>query len=153
MALDIRTIRDRLVSHAMALGRFETVVAHAPDAIPLTGVHAAVEFDRIAPARRSSGLNVTSVVMTFGVTVYASIDQEPADDIDTAIVEAADALLAAYVAGFTLGGAVRNVDVRGEQGGEGLTAVGDYVAVGGVNARVIMIGVPLVVNGVWSEAA
>lgn len=155
MALDIRNIRDGLVSHAMALGQFDSVNAHAPDALPGTGVHAAVEFDRLVPAR-SSGLASTSAVLVFTVSVYASLNQEPADDVDTQVVDATDALLAAYVGDFTLGGLVRMVDVRGatQAGGStgaGLTARAGYARVAEVEVRVVTITVPLVVNDLYDE--
>lgn len=155
MALGIRTIRDALVSHALTLGRFDAVNAAAPEAIPGTGVYCAFEFDRLTPAR-SSGLSSTSMIVAFAASIFASLNQEPADDIDALVVEAADALIAEYVGDFTLGGLVRCVDVRGSEaaggGGGGLTARGGYARVGDVNTRVVTVNVPMVVNDLYDEA-
>lgn len=156
MPLDILTIRDALVSHAMTLGVFDTVNAHQPDAIPGQGLHCAFEFDRMSPAR-SSGLSSTSMTVVFTASAYASLTQEPADDIDALVVGAADVLLAAYVGDFTLGGLVRMVDVRGsEQGGggsgAGLVARGGYARVADQDVRVVVITVPLIVNDIYPEA-
>lgn len=153
MALDFRGIRDRLVSHALATGSFDSVNAHAPDAVPGTGVHAVVEFSRMkrARGRAGSGLAAASMLVVLTVSVYLSLDQEPADDIDPRAVEAADALYAAYIADFELGGNVRCVDVGGSQGVE-MDAAAGYARVGGVEVRAVTLTVPVIVNDIYAES-
>lgn len=150
MALDFRTIRGALIDHALTSGLLDSVNAHAPDVIPGTGVHATVEFVRMKPA--ASGLASTSLLIVFAVSVYLNIEQEPADDIDPRAVDVADALFAAYIGDFELGGNVRCIDVRGSEGTE-LTADAGYVDLGEVKARAIVITVPIIVNDVYVEAA
>jgi hypothetical protein len=144
VALDFRTIRNTLISHALASGQFDSVNAHPPDAVPGTGVHAIVEFASMR--RASSGLASTSMRVVLTVSVYLSVEQEPADDIDPRAVDAADALYAAYIGDFELGGNVRNIDVTE------LAADAGYARVGGVELRAVVIAVPVVVNDVYAEA-
>jgi hypothetical protein len=154
VALDFRGIRDRLVSHALASGHFDTVNAQKPTSVPNTGVNAMVEFGRMkrARGRAGSGLSATSVLLVVTVSCYLSAEQQPADDIDPQAVAAADALLAAYVGDFELGGTVRHIDVGASQGVE-LDAAAGWARVGGVDVRAVVVTVPMVVNDVWSEAA
>jgi hypothetical protein len=89
---------DALVSHALASGLFETVNGHEPvNAPPGTGLTAGVWASRIDPIR-TSGLQATSLRVTFSVRVYSSADTEPLDAIDPNVLAAVCALMAAYSA-------------------------------------------------------
>jgi hypothetical protein len=80
---------------------------------------------------------------------------EPLDDVDPAVVGAADALLRRYVGGFTLGGLVSNVDVRGAAGVP-INMASGWMKLGGDSGgryRSMIITVPLVVNNLWDEVA
>ncbi|MCK9929429.1 hypothetical protein MXD62_19970 [Frankia sp. Mgl5] len=156
MALGIRQIRDALISHLMVLGVFDTVSARAPDALPGTGVHGLVAFNRMVPAR-SSGLDATSMVPIFTVFVLVPLEQEPADDIDIVLLEATDPILASLIGDFTLGGLVRMVDVRGSEQSGGGTGAGLTVQTGHMTFpdqryRFAEITVPLIVNDIYPEA-
>lgn len=156
MALGVRQLRDALISHMQALGVFDTVSARPPDSLPGTGVHGLVALDRIIPAR-SSGLASTSLVVIFAVFVLVPVEQEPADDIDVVLVDATDTVMAALVGDFTLGGLVRQVDVRGSEqagggSGAGLTVRTGHMAFPDQRFRFAEITVPLVVNDIYTEA-
>lgn len=150
MTLATRNIIDAVVTHAMSLGKFSQVNAHEPKNAPGNGLHCAIWADRIGGIR-SSGLDSVSARVTFSVRVFQSMQAEPADDIDVAIVDAVDALMGAYAADFTLGGLVRQVDLIGSDG-PGLEAIGGYITVDSIEFRVFTITLPLIVNDLWTEA-
>ncbi|MGV9803925.1 hypothetical protein ACWDTP_38420 [Mycobacterium sp. NPDC003449] len=151
MALDILGILDAVVSHALASGYFEQVNQHEPKNAPGLGLTAAVWADRVDTVR-SSGLDSTSVRLLFNVRLYTSAEGEPADAIDPNLMTALDALMRAYVGDFTLGGLVREVDVRGIHG-IGLEARAGYLQHDAALLRVMTIALPVVVNDLWDEVA
>ena len=115
MALDVQGILDAVASHALASGYFERVNTHEPANAPGYGLTAAVWVDRMDTVL-SSGLASTTGRLVFNIRLYTSMQQEPADAIDPNMTAAADALFRAYIGDFTLGGLVRQVDVRGSTG-------------------------------------
>lgn len=151
MALDIDSILDAVVSHALASGYFDQVNSHEPKNKPGSGVTCAVWVDAVRPAV-SSGLASASVLLTFNVRLYTSMLQEPQDAIDPQMMKAIDALFAAYAGDFTLGGYVRKVDVFGA---EGLPLGGQagYLSQDQTLFRVFTITLPVVVNDIWDEVA
>lgn len=151
MALDILGILDAVVSHALSLGRFEAVNGHEPKNAPGLGLTAAVWADRVDTVR-SSGLDSTSVRLLLNVRLYTGAEQEPADAIDPNLMTALDALMRAYVGDFTLGGLVREVDVRGTHG-IGLEARAGYLQQDAALLRVMTIALPVIVNDLWDEVA
>lgn len=152
MALQIADLMDKAVSHAMACGHFELVNGHEPVNQPLnSGLTAAVWAEQITPVR-SSGLNSTSVLVVLQIRVYSSTKTEPLSAIDPTTVAAVDALCSAYVGDFTLGGLVRQVDIRGQHGVR-LEVRAGYLQQSGDVYRVMTITLPLVVNDLWEETA
>lgn len=150
--VDITGILDRIVSHAMASGQFERVNQHEPKSAPGNGLHCAVWAQRIGPDRRGSGLASTSAHLIFNIRIYMSMVSEPQDAIDPAVMAAVDALMAAYAGDFTLGGLVRNVDIRGIDGIP-MTAEAGYLNQDNKIYRVMTITLPVLVNDAWAEAA
>lgn len=151
MSLGISTILTRVADHGRAAGTFERVVIGEPKSPPGEGRTMAVWTEPAAPA--SSGLASTSLAVRFTVRVYVPY-AEPRDteNVELAAVEAADVLMAAYNGDFSLGGAVRNVDIFGEHG-QALTVTPGYVTLNQTIFRVMDINLPLVVNDVYDQAA
>jgi hypothetical protein len=150
--LAIGDILDKVASHAAAGGWFDTVNSYEQlENAPGRGLTAAVWVDDIAPIR-GSGLDSTSVRLAFYVRIYTGIEGLPRDVIDPNMTAATDALLRAYIGDFTLGGLVRQVDVRGAYG-PGLQARAGYINQGGAVSRVMTITLPLIVNDLWDEEA
>jgi PKD repeat protein len=152
--LDAAGIIDKVVSHALASGRFRTVNGHEPKSAPDTGSGqpaAAVWAQSIEPARGQSGLYLTSIRLVLNVRIYESMLAEPQDAIDPAIISAADALLAAYTGDFTLGGTVREVDLLG-QTGVPLSAQAGYLNQDNKLFRVFTITLPLLCDNVWEQS-
>lgn len=149
MSLSVTQIFDAMVSHALSSGRFDSVERHEPKAKPGNGVHAAVWVQSVDPIR-ASGLGSTSGRVEISIRIYMNMLSEPQDDIDRAILEAADALLAAYSGDFELGGLVRSVDLLGAYGAP-LSGRGGYIRQDNTLYRVMVLTVPLIVNDIWTQ--
>ena len=141
---------DALVTHAQASGRFETVNSHEPKSAPGNGLRVAIWADKVTPVR-TSGLNITSALVTLMVRVYSNMVSEPQDAIDPEIVGAVDVLMAAYSGDFELGGLAREVDLLGAYGA-GLSAQAGYLNQDGRLYRVVTITVPILVNDAWTQS-
>jgi hypothetical protein len=152
MALDIASILDAVVSHALASGCFEQVNGHEPKDAPPAGLTAAVWPQTLGPARGSSGLASTSVRIGLTVRLYSGLTQEPGDAIDPAMVAALDTLMAAYSGDYDLGGLVREVDLLGAFG-DPLGGQAGYLVQAGEAYRVWDITLPLICNDLWDQEA
>ena len=153
MALDIDTLLNELVSHALASGYFDAVNTHEPDNSPGNGLTCHVILDRVNPIN-ASGLDFTSVRAAFLFELIYPVTALPRDQSENEIVKAMDALMQLFTGDFTMGGNVRGVDALGAYG-EGLSAVGGYTSYdqGGSWYRNIEITVPLIVDNVWEQVA
>lgn len=149
MSLPITDITDRVVSHAMGLGLFETVNEAEPKNAPGHGLTCAVWTEHIGFIR-SSGLASGSARLVFNVRIYSNINAAPDEAIDPEMLNAVDRLFAAYAADFTLDGLVRHVDLLGAHGVP-LAAQAGYWLVEGGEYRVMTIVLPLIVNDLWTE--
>ncbi|MFE2346485.1 hypothetical protein [Kitasatospora cineracea] len=152
MALDIDSILDRIVSHALASGFFEQVNGHEPENAPGAGLTAAVWVDHVQPALSSSGLNSSSALLVFNVRLFTRMRQEPQDGIDPALMKALDVLFTAYAGDFELGGDARMVDLRGAEGAP-LSARAGYLNQDQQLFRVFTITLPVIINDAWDEVA
>jgi hypothetical protein len=149
--IDITTILDKVVSHAMATGKFERVNTHESSNPPGNGLTCEIWSDLIRPIP-GSGLDSVSVTVLFMVRIRMPGQTEPADQIDPAMIGALDVLCAAYVGDFTLGGSVRHVDIFGIYG-QGLEArAGWLIQDSATQYRIVDIFLPLVVDNAWTEA-
>lgn len=147
--MDVTTLFDRLASHAATLGVFDRVNTHEPTNAPGQGYTAALWVNAIAPVR-ASGLNSTSVRVEFMIRLYTPYQTKPLDALDPEVLRNTDLLMAAYSGDFTLGDAVRQVDLLGTYG-VGLSAAAGYVNISGTLMRVMTITLPVIVNDVWEQ--
>lgn len=152
MTLNTQAIVDAAQSHAMASGWFERVNGHEPKNAPGSGLSAAVWVQELRPSLRRSGLNRTSAVLTLNVRVYTSMLSEPQDAIDPTVMNAVDALMAAYSGDFNLGDADRTVDLLGSEGVP-LSALAGYDQIDGKVYRIVTITLPVIVNDSWEQVA
>jgi hypothetical protein len=150
--MESEAIIEAVASHAMASGYFERVNQFEPKSSPGTGLVGSVWVNSIGPQVGASGLNRTSVRFTVNVRVYTSMLAEPADRIDPQLMQAVDALLAAYSGDFTLDGLVRNIDLLG-MGGPPLGAEAGYVEIEKKLFRIMTITVPMILSDVWEQVA
>ncbi len=149
----VRTVLDKVVSHAMALGLFETVNTHEPKSTPGSGLRAACWVDSIAPIQ-ASGLAATSGKLALRMRIYSSMIAEPQDDIDPEILSAVSTLLGAYSGDFDFGGEadVRSVDLLGMYG-ESLSAQAGYITISNRMYRVMTVSIPVIINDLWEQVA
>lgn len=152
MSFSARTILNAMVSHAESLGVFDVVNSHEPKNAPGNGTACAIWVQSLMPYAIRSGLDATTVRAVFTVRIYMNMIQEPQDEIDINILDATDKLMEAYTGDFTLGGAVRNIDLLGA-GGPGLSANAGYIEIDKRIYRAMTITVPVVVNDVWDQEA
>lgn len=150
--MDVQGLVDAMVTKCQATGRFDAVNSHEPKAAPSGRLAAAVWAQRVRPAPALSGLAATSAVVEMNVRLYTSMLAEPQDNIDPAMVKAADVLLEDFTGDFTLGGLILKVDLLGAAGVP-LEAQAGYLTIGQTMFRVITITVPLVVADAWTQTA
>ena len=146
----VNTLFDKVQSHALALGVFETVNNHEPKSAPGNGIRAALWVQDIRPIGRASGLAATSGVVTLNVRVYSSFLQQPYDDIDPNILTAVTTLLGAYTGDFDFGASVRNVDLLGMYGA-GMGAQAGYLTQDSKVYRIMTVTLPVVINDLWAQ--
>lgn len=152
MALTMSQILDATETHAATSGYFDQVNRVEPKAAPGQGLTVAIWVQKLAAVAAASGLNTVTTRLEINVRLFQNMLKEPQDMIDVEMMLACDALMGAYCGGFTLGGLVRNVDIKGAHG-EPLGAEAGYVNQDGKLYRVITITLPLIVNDLWTEAA
>jgi hypothetical protein len=149
MALNAAALTDAMASHAATLGVFDMVNLHEPKNAPSSHLTCAVWVQDMVPA--SSGLAATSFRITFNVRIFSSMLQEPQDAIDVDMLTAVDLLLADYIGNFTLGGLLREVDIRGIDGNP-LRVDAGYLTQDSKVYRVLTISLPVVINDLYAEA-
>lgn len=153
MAFDQTAVLDlfnRIQSHAMTLGLFETVNTHEPKSKPGNGLTCAIWIQTIRHVN-SSGLAATSGVVSLRARLYTSMLTQPYDMIDPNLTAAAATLLAAYSGDMELGQTVRNIDLLG-QTGESLSAQAGYVDLDRKMFRIIDVTIPVIINDLWAQS-
>jgi hypothetical protein len=147
---DPEPVINAVASHAAASGFFDRVNEFEPVNPPGTGMSAAVWCDRIDPVR-SSGLASTSGRVLMYVRLYLPLNTVQPDQVDVVMIRAVWDLLNRYVGGYTLGGLIRSVDVRGAEGVP-ISARAGYIEYGGKPFRAYTVALPLIINDMWTEA-
>jgi hypothetical protein len=153
VSLSSRAMQDALTSKAGSLGVFDEVRGHEPKAAPtITGVTCAVWFMGARPSR-ASGLNNVSMVVEYWARIYTSMTQEPQDLIDPRVMDAADALLTAIAANFTLGlPDGRMVDIFASES-DGLRITAGYLTQDQKAFRTLDVVIPILINDAYPEVA
>ncbi len=153
MSLGIGAVIDAVASHARGTGFWPVVLTHEPKAAP-AGPAVAVFMTSVVPYRERSGLVSVSAVVTLTVRLYASMLQEPQDNIDRDLIVASDALMTAYCGDFNLGDSSREIDLLGmAPGSAGAALTMGYINQDNKLFRIAEIRLPIIVNDVWTEAA
>src|SRR5712691_1385637 len=147
----VHDVFDKLQSHAMTLGLFETVNTHEAKGAPGNGLWCAIWVQRIGPVR-SSGMAATSGRLELMARVGSNFIAKPEDGIDPNILSAVTTLIGKYSSNFTLGGTVREIDLLGAEGVP-LSAQAGYLDISGKFFRIMDITVPIVINDLWSQNA
>ncbi len=150
--MDVNGITDALVSHAAALGLFQSVNMFQPTNQPGNGLTCAIWVDSITPLAEVSGLDATSAKLVFMVRFFKSTLTAPLDFIDPELVRAVDSLMTSYSGDFDLTSTVKQVDLLGQHGTP-LSGQAGYINMDGKLYRVITITLPLIVNDAWGQLA
>lgn len=152
MPLSTQAYMDALISHASSTGYFSAVngvdIGSTPDNSGLTGV---LYVQGVRPIPAGSGLNTTSVVVTFTLRLIRAMNSDPYGSIDADMVEAMDALINAYSGDFTLGGVISYIDLLGEHGTQLESDSGFLKLNEDQTFRIIDITIPCVVHDVWTQ--
>lgn len=151
MTINSAAIFAALESHAQASGLFDRVNGHEPRNAPGNGLTCAFWFAGLVPIPAASGLAATSARLTFTARIYLPALAEPQDAIDPAILSAADTLMIAYSGDFTLGTAIRDVDLLGHSGLQ-LSAQPGWLDMAEAKFRTVDITIPMVINDAWAQA-
>jgi hypothetical protein len=122
------------------IGQFVAAVFPAPGAIE--------------PVEGLSGVNVTSLRVTFTIRLYLAVAQQTPDVVDPKMMHATATIMQAFNGAFTFGETVYAIDLLGEQGVR-LSANCGYMKVGApeVSAlyRIMDITVPVLLANVWPQ--
>lgn len=149
MALDATGLFSGMSSHLRSLGLFESVGKHEPKSAP-KGLSAWCWTDNIR-AIRDSSLTKICVLVIFKIRTCQNFMSKPEDEIDPRLLSAVGKIMNDLAGDFTLGGAIRNIDILGEFGTE-LSAQAGYLKIDNTVHRIMDINVPMVVDDVWSYA-
>ncbi len=149
---DVRGIISALETHAMSLGKFESVNLHEPKSAPGNGVTCAIWLSDYAASPLSSGMATTSIRAEWSVRIYHAAFTSTPDMIDPTVMEAVHDFCVALAGDFTLGGLVQSVDIMGRHG-ERVRARPGYQNIDGKIFRVMTILVPVIVDNVWDQVA
>lgn len=152
MSLSVNPIMDAIVSHALTLGPFESVNKHEPKGFVSHGYAAALWVQSIMPLKGEGGLNTTTVRAEFTFRIYGNMLQEPADEIDPEISDAAELVMSTLTNDFELGASVRQIDLLGAYGTP-LSSRAGYIVLSGKLYRVMDVTIPVIVDNVWEQVA
>lgn len=149
----ISQVIDKLVSYALASGRFDSVNAHEPKNAPGSNITCAIWVQWIRPVSTSS-LAATSGVLLVNARIYQNFRSEPFDAIDPKVTAAATDLMGSLSGDFDLGGVanVRNIDLMGSSG-QALSLQAGYVEIDREVFRVVTITIPVLINDMFTQEA
>jgi hypothetical protein len=148
----VMTVFDKIVSYALATGRFDHVNQHEPKSAPGSGMECSVWINTIVPTR-SSGLNSVSGIVTLYARIYTNFRQQPYDQIDPGVMSAVADLMGALAGDFDLGAEanIRSIDLLGAWSTVPLSAAAGYVEIDRQMFRVMTITIPIVINDMFQE--
>jgi hypothetical protein len=149
----INSVFDKVVSYALASGRFDQVNQHEPKNAPGNGVYCSVWVQTITPYKRS-GLAATTGVLLLNSRIYTSFTQQPFDMIDPNITSAVCDLMGALSGDFDFGqiANVQMVDLLGASGMK-MQAQAGYVEIDKHVYRVMTLAIPIIINDMFAQAA
>lgn len=150
----INAVFDRIVSWALASGRFDQVNQHEPKNAPGNGVAASIWVQTVAPFPAGSGVAATTGLLVLNFRIYISFTSQPFDAIDPAVLAAATDFMGAISGDFDFDNiaSVRNVDLLGSSGTR-LSLNAGYVELDRHMYRVMTIVIPVIINDMFAQAS
>lgn len=117
MSVNASTALRRLRDHAkLSIKGFEVARLGEFKSAPPNGLCFALWPQRLGSSPVGSGLASTNALLRCTARIYLSLTYRPEEDIEIKVTDAADQYLGRINGDYTLGGAVRNVDILGEAG-------------------------------------
>lgn len=140
-----------LDSMLRASGRFATVNRHEVKNAPLSQLTAELWGGRIEPVPPRSGLDVTSIMITYRIRIGMGMLTEPQDAIDPAVMGAVIDLMTKINANLTFGQDGVEVDLL-KSASEGLFSQDGYIPRDNKLFRVQDVSVPVMFHDVFPQA-
>jgi len=130
-----------------------SVIMHEPLAPPSSLPALALWAGPIEPVGAISGQSEVSGRLTVSGRIFVVNAQMATDKTEELLLSLASEVLGAFAGAFTLGGAddVMCVDLLGMYG-QKLSAEPGYVTYASVQYRAVEIGIPIVIDPLWTEA-
>ena len=156
--LDTEALNDALISHAQALGIFDSVNGHEPRNAPGHGLTFSLWIQTLRPFAPQSGLAATAAAVVYNARIYLKMPGElpghSLDDMDPRITDAAAAMIGSLSADFTLDGlALPGIDLLGRTGAQfGLGGEAGYLEQDRAIYRVMVLTIPIVLNDIFTQA-
>jgi hypothetical protein len=153
----VQNLFDLVQSKVQQLAVVDSVNTVEPKSAPQNNLTCAIWIQEIIPVR-TSGLNVTSALVTFTVRIYSNMLRDAQDEIDPNITQAVTSIIDAFSGSFELKDDVtqqstaRMVDLLGAYG-NGLSAKAGYLSIQQKMFRIMDISLPVVINDCWSQVA
>lgn len=148
----IAEIANQVYSKISTLGYFVNIDMHEPKSAPSGDLTVGVFVQRMQPVARASGLAMTSFRLEYVARVFKPFKAAPEGLIDVNLAMAGAAIIGAFSGDFDLGGAVRNVDLLGADGG-GLGGVAGYQTIDGTVYRIMDVLIPIVISDAFAQEA
>jgi len=147
---------DKIVSYALASGRFDSVNQHEPKNAPGVGTSCSIWAQTIKPVRTASGLKATSGLVVFQARIYTNFLSDPYDMIDPNVMSASADLIGRLSGDFDFGGEAntRNIDLLGSTGTTtSLQANAGYVEIDRQMFRVMTVTIPVIVSDMFAHGS
>lgn len=152
MSVDVTTALRRLLDHAKVLGVFEVARLTEFKSAPPNALCFALWCQRLGSSPVGSGLGSTNALLRTTARIYFPMTHRPEDEIDLRVFGAADGYLGRINGDFTLGGAVRDVDLLGEVG-DVPTWEGGYANIDNKLFRIADLNMNVIFNDSWTQTA
>lgn len=150
----LEEILNQLISFTMQLGIFDKVQGHEPKSAPRNGLTAALWLQAMAPAPGASGLDSTSLRVSWFLRIYQNFLSEPQDSIDPKVMKAMAAVMEALTGNFDLDvDNVRAIDVLGAYGQPMAAEAGYLPDLNGKIFRCMTLTIPVIVNDAFEQVA
>ncbi len=150
--VDVLGMMQRIESHALESGLYDSVLRHEPKKAGGKGLGFACWLNTMGPARGASGLAVTSALVTFSARITIDMLREPQDEIDADLGAATSDMLTRLTGDLDCGGLARNLDALGQSGQPLAAGPAGYLPQDGRLFRAMVINIPYIVNDAWAQA-
>lgn len=149
--VDPAAVLTALLDHARATGVFEVTRVGEFKNAPPNALCFAVWAEGLGALAEGGGLAVTGALLTCTARIYHPALSKPESDAEVKVLSAASAYLGRLSGGFTLGGAVRNVDLLG-QTGDPLTWRFGYGTIDAKMSRIADLSIRVIMNDAWIQS-